>query len=293
MYPMSFDEFLMAMNENKLLEAKQKANFTNPLHENLHNKLLDYLFIFILIGSMPESVMQYVNTKTLRNAEEILHSLLLSFQLDFAKYKKRVPKQRIEDVFQSVVKQAGGKFMFSKVGDLNNAQVKEAVELLLLAGLIIPITHTAANGIPLGAEIKNKKMKMILLDTGLYQNILKLNLSELLLDKKSLINKGAIAEQFWGLEFLKYQNPTQSIQLYYWHREAKNASAEVDFIVQKQNEILPIEIKSSTQGSMQSIHQFILEKNKEFGYRFSLENYSEYKNIKVIPLYAISNFVNL
>jgi uncharacterized protein len=133
---------------------------------------------------------------------------------------------------------------------------------------------------------------MILYDTGIFQRILGLNISDFLFDTAtSLINKGAIAEQLWGLEYLKNSSPFLTQNLYYWHRENPNAAAELDYVVQKGSEILPIEVKSSGKGSMQSLRQFLSEKNTPFGYRFSLENYSEYQRIKSYPLYGVKAFL--
>jgi predicted AAA+ superfamily ATPase len=292
MYPMCFDEFLIAMNEEKLLALKQKASTKEPLNEPIHNKLNDYLFSFILIGGMPEAVIKYATTKSMLAVQDVLTDLYVAFQADFAKYKKRVSKQRITEVFDAIVKQAGGKFILSKVKNLNNLQVMEALQLLIHAGLVLPVKHSSGNGIPIGAEANDKKTKMHLFDTGLFQNVLGLNLSTLLPDIKNIVNKGVLAEQFWGLEYLKYQLPTIPPALYYWHRETPNANAEVDYLIQQENNIVPVEIKSSGQGSMQSMHRFIAEKNKAFGYRFSLENYSDYDKIKVMPLYAVSSLFN-
>lgn len=107
--------------------------------------------------------------------------MISSFRADFAKYKDTIPSLRIREVFESVVHQAGRKFVFSKASqNLNISQIKEALELLIMAGLVIPVTHTSANGIPLGAEVNLKKRKMLLLDTGLFQRLLRLDISELL-----------------------------------------------------------------------------------------------------------------
>jgi uncharacterized protein len=183
--------------------------------------------------------------------------------------------------------------VYSKVGqNINHGQAKETLELLIQAGLVYPVTHTSANGIPLGAESDPKKRKMILFDTGIFQRILGLNISDFLFDTDtSLINKGAIAEQFWALEYLKYNSPFQILNLYYWHRENPNANAELDYVIQKGSEVLPIEVKSSGKGSMQSLRQFLSEKNRPFGYRFSLENYSDYQQVKSYPLYGVKAFL--
>jgi hypothetical protein len=293
MYPFSFDEFLLAMGEKLLLEARQKAGPKNPLSTLLHEKLLDLLKTFLLIGGMPEAIAFYVANRQMLSTQQILDDLYLSLKNDFTKYKSRVPATRLSEVVESVVNQGGGKFVYTRVSSTSNhGQIKEALDLLVMAGIVIPVTHTAANGIPLGAEIDPRKRKMLLLDTGIYQRILGLDLADYLFDSEnSLVHKGSIAEQFWGLEFLKYSSVYTNPALHYWHRESANANAEVDYVVQKGPDIWPIEVKSSGKGSMQSLRQFLKDKNRPYGFRFSLENFSEYEDVKVYPLYAVGNFV--
>ncbi|MDR1742752.1 MAG: DUF4143 domain-containing protein, partial [Dysgonamonadaceae bacterium] len=134
--------------------------------------------------------------------------------------------------------------------------------------------------------------KYLFLDTGLYQNLLGLDLSDLLLsDDFVVVNKGSIAELYVGLELIKSAANDAFPQLYNWVREAKNSNAEVDYLIQKSNKIIPIEVKSGTKGSMQSLHLFMKEKNSEYGIRTSLENFAQYDKIKVYPLYAVSNIL--
>ena len=119
-----------------------------------------------------------------------------------------------------------------------------------------------------------------------------MNIAEILVEEDfDTINKGAIAEQYAGLEILKSSSCYKQESLYYWHREAKSSNAEVDYIVQKGQQIVPVEIKSGKSGSMQSLRLFMQEKRSAFGVRFSLENYSKYENILALPLYAINDFV--
>ncbi len=158
-----------------------------------------------------------------------------------------------------------------------------------MAGLVLPVTHSSANGIPLGAESNVKKRKILIFDTGIFQRLLGLDINDVLFeDDFDLLNKGAIAELFVGLELLKSSSCYQQQALWYWHREALNSNAEVDYIIQKQERIIPIEVKSGKKGSMQSLFQFLKEKNRPYGIRFSTENYSEYKQIKAYPLYAVN-----
>jgi predicted AAA+ superfamily ATPase len=293
MYPLSFDEFLKGMGQENLFRLKSNANTLKPLPTALHGKLLDLLKKFLVLGGMPEVVQKYVTNNDIKECQKVLDDLISSFRADFTKYKDKIPSLRIREVFESLVHQAGRKFVFAKASrNMNTLQIKEALELLIMAGLVIPVTHTSANGIPLGAEVNLKKRKMLLLDTGLFQRLMKLDISELLFGNDfKLINKGGIAEQFIGLEILKNSSCYQQTELFYWHREALNSNAEIDYLIQKQNVIIPIEVKSGTKGSMNSMFLFLKEKKAKYGCRLSMENFAEYDNIKVYPLYALANIL--
>jgi len=292
LYPFSFNEFLHAVGENKLHDAIQKAKPEKPLSELVHKKALNLYKRFVIIGGMPKVVSHYVETGNLLKCQQILDDLVLSFQDDFVKYKKRVSSFMLREVFNSVVAQNSNKFVYAKATpNLNRGQVKLCLELLSMAGLIYPVTHSSANGIPLGAEINAKSRKYIVFDSGIYQRILGLELSDLLLNSDfESINKGSIAELFVGLELMKISDKRN--ELYYWQRESKNSQAEVDYLVQKNTRILPIEVKSGTKGSMQSLFLFLNEKRIETGIRISQENFSEYDKIKVFPIYAVANILS-
>ena len=291
MHPLSFNEFLIALGENRLLDYVKKSSPVNPIPEPLHTKLVELLKKFIVLGGMPEVIANYLKNGDILACQLVLDDLLHTYKTDFSKYHKNVPELRILEVFVSVAQQAGGKFNFSKTNsEANHQQIKQALDLLILAGLVIPVTHTSANGIPLGAEANTKKRKMIFFDTGLFQRMLGLNIADLLFSTDwNMINKGAIAEQFAGLELYKYNSPYQREDLFYWSREALNSNAELDYIIAVNGEIYPIEVKASKSGSMQSLFLFLKEKNRNIGIRCSMENFSNYESIFVFPLYAIEN----
>ena len=293
LYPFSFDEFLLANNEELLLNAKHAAFFENPLAEPLHHKLLEYLKRFLIIGGMPEVVSKYVQGKNMNDCQRVLDDLIISLKSDFSKYKHNVPVSRISEVFDSVVEQVGGKFVYTKAAtEANLKQIKGAIDLLIMAGLAYPVVHTSANGIPLGAESDPKKRKMLIFDMGIFQRLLGLNIAEVLLSVQfNMVNKGSLAELFVGLEMLKSGSCYEQQSLYYWQREALNSNAEVDYLIQKGQNIIPVEVKAGTKGSMQSLFLFLKEKNRPFGIRLSLENFAAYDQIRVFPLYAVSNLV--
>ena len=291
MYPFSFLEFLEADGNRFLLEAVNKSNLKNPLDDVLHNKVLYLLKLFLIIGGMPEVVTTYLVERDLLKCQTILNELIITLKNDFSKYSKKTPTLQLSAAFDSVVRQTGRKFVYTDKEQVFSAfQIKNAVDLLLMAGLVIPVIHTSANGLPLGAGINPKFRKLLLFDTGIFQRLLGLHLSDILLnDDFDLINKGNIAEMFAGLELLKSATNQEQTQLYYWQREDRNSRAEVDYVVQRNQTIVPIEVKSGKQGKMQSLHLFMREKQSEYGIRTSLENFSRYDKINVVPLYSIGN----
>ena len=291
MYPFSFNEFLLATGHETWASLIDQATSEKPVSELMHEKIVEQLKNFLIIGGMPEVVTEFVKTHDFLRCQKVLSSLLMSFRNDFAKYKKRIPAARINEVFSSVALQAEGKFMYERVSKyINNEQVKKSIELLLMAGLCYQVTHSSADGVPLGARINPKYRRIIPFDTGIYQRILNLDISSILLSNDfDTINKGAVAEIFVGCELKKSASCYSDQELYCWVREKINSNAQIDFVVQRGETIVPIEVKSGKQGKMQSMWVFMKEKNSSYGIRTSLENFCAYQNIKVYPLYAIGN----
>jgi predicted AAA+ superfamily ATPase len=290
-YPLSFTEFLGAMNENSLVNAIRQSAANKPLNEMVHNKIKIYLKKFLIIGGMPEVVETFVSNGNLLEVQRVLDDLIISIQDDFTKYKKRIPSDRVKLVFDSIVQQVSMKYRYSdQHSSLTSVQIKQVIDLLEMAGLVHPVTHSSCNGLPLGAESNIKKRKYLVFDTGIFQRMLGLDVASLLMnDDFEVVNKGNIAELFVGLELLKLKSCFEKTPLYYWHRESKNSQAEVDYVVQIQNKIIPIEVKAGTKGTMQSMFLFMEEKHSELGVRLSLENFSQYDKVRVYPLYAVSN----
>ena len=295
MYPISFIEFLGALNEKPLASMIQQSNSERPINPIFHEKLKSYFKKFLIIGGMPQAVQTYVAKGDLLEVQRILDDLIIAIQADFVKYKRQIPPTNIKSVFESIVKQVGTKFKYSnELTSLTNPMIKQVIDLLEMAGLVYRVTHSSSNGIPLGAEANPKKIKLLIFDTGIYQRILGLDVASLLLkDDIEVINNGNIAELFVGLELLKSNDAYEKTALYYWHREAKNSQAEVDYVIQNQDFILPVEVKAGTKGAMQSMYLFMDEKKSRYGLRLSLENFTEYEKVKVLPLYAVSNINTL
>lgn len=298
MYPLSFDEFLTASKHQSWIEEKQKANSSMPLFEAMHKQLVESFRSFLMIGGMPESVARWIESQNYRECQQVQDDIMQTYEDDFSKYSERIDPLLLRQTLHSVAHQTGEKFVYNKVeGDYRSEKVKEALELLKDAGLIIPVIHTAANGLPLGDEINEKFIKYLFVDSGLLLRILNMEsigiseITQLILTGTAadLVNKGQVTEMETGLELLKYNTPAMRHNLYYWQNIKRGALAEVDYVIGYNMKILPIEVKSGTSGSMKSLFKMMEYKNLPYGLRTSLENFGEFNNIKILPLYALSN----
>lgn len=295
LYPLNFTEFLISQNEELLIQKIRTADYKNPLIEILHIKALTLLKTFLQIGGLPEVVSTYCSTKDLNVCNKLISTLLIAYEDDFSKYKKRLSVEALSETFRSTALQAGKKFVYSHAyRDAKTKTVNNALELLCKAGIVNKVFHTSGNGIPLGGEVDLNKFKTIPIDIGIFNRLCGLTLSDITtLDPLQLINKGTLAEVYTGLELLQLQENSAKSQLYYWHREAKSSNAELDYLVEIKNIVVPIEVKSSGKGAMHSMHQFIKEKNSTTGIRISTENFSKFNKMTIIPLYAVSEIKRL
>lgn len=302
MYPFSFDEFLSAQGLQVQVDFKRKASPQLPLVEPFHKQMVDQIKTFLLVGGMPEAVSEWIETHDYLACSHVHSDIMDTYRNDFSKYKKRVSSDLLRQILRSVALQIGEKFVFNQAAEgIRSAQVKESLRLLVLAGLVTPVTHTAANGVPLGAEENEKYIKYLFLDTGLLLTLLNIPASDILLASDvDLVNNGAITEVLAGLELMKYKDCFQKAEMYYWQRHSKNGNAEIDYLEARNAIVLPIEVKASTQGAMQSLYFFMREKHLSNAIRTSMENFGHFdyldsmdnhtiRHIDIYPLYALSN----
>lgn len=290
MYPFSFGEFLDAIGKNLMHEMLHQKHDSEPLPDAIHSALTDDLRTFMLIGGMPDAVKQWVLTNDYLRCQAVNADILQTYLDDFSKYNRRVSPVILQQTLLSVAQQAGQKFMYQRViQGIDSYKIKDALELLTMAGLIIPVTHSAGNGVPLGAETNEKFHKYLMLDTGLMLAQLGVNIGEYLLaDNTAFVCKGALAEVFAGLEILKSMPCSRKQYLYYWQNLNHGTQAEVDYLIAHEGQIMPVEVKAGTKGSMKSMYSFLQIKNLRYGIRTSLENFGELPQAHIIPLYALA-----
>lgn len=312
MYPMTFDEFLTAQGNQQLINLRNIATTASPLQNAIHEKLIKLFRIYMLIGGMPEVVDRWVRTQDYVQCQQLQDDIVVSYEDDFPKYRKKIDPLLLRATLYNTSIQASSKFVYSKVGDYKSSEIKSALKLLSMAGIIVCSTRTDANGIPLGSEADPSYRKYFPLDPGLMMRMLRLSegdahtLTALILtgDNSDVVNKGPIAEMIAGLEMLRYKTPRLRHDLYYWARMERNSVAEVDYVEAYRGNILPIEIKSGTQGGMKSLWMFLRQKRLTRAVRCSLENFGQIirKDVEnldkenlvtICPLYAISQLPRL
>lgn len=309
MYPMTFDEFLGANEEDGLVKMRDEADYSHPLDVAFHERLIEYFRIYLLVGGMPEVVLAWTKTKDFNRCRSIQEDIVLTYEDDFSKYKKRVNPDLLQVTMRGICHQSGEKLSFKGISsDYRSSQIREAIRLLTLAGIVTPVIATSGNGIPLDAEANEKSMKVLFLDPGLLLAVLQLegNLSQQLVElimagsPQELVNKGGLTEMVAGLEFMRNKPCIQRPKMFFWEKTG-NSIAEIDYLEIHRLKITPIEIKSGTQGGMKSLWLFMKEKHLTEAFRCSLENFGEIeyvgkeddnvtKHVSILPLYALSRF---
>jgi hypothetical protein len=239
--------------------------------EAIHSQLIKAIKEYLVVGGMPAAVSAWAAEKEPDKVNQIHFDLLATYRDDFAKYSGRLAIDRLEDVMSSVPRQLGKKFVYREANsEVNSAPLKQALDLLSKARVCHRVVSTSANGLPLGAEADDRFLKVIMLDCGLCSASLGLSLYQLRsISEISMINSGGVAEQLAG-QLLRTVTPAYiPPTLYYWQRVKKDAEAEVDYIVQHENQVIPLEVKAGTTGTLKSLHQFMREKKKATAVRIN------------------------
>ncbi|MFA6036578.1 MAG: AAA family ATPase [Legionellales bacterium] len=252
--PLSFEEFLLAIGRDKLVEFLESFKMGDEIPKVLHEQLLGYLRDYFLIGGLPAAVVAWIRSESLITVNQVQQDLLATYRDDFNKYAKRINKDRLEEVLFSVPRQLSSKFVYSRVNkEIPSMILKKALDLLCTARVCHIVSSNHAQGIPLAGGKKATPFKVIFLDTGLTHNLMGLNMQQLQ-QPVQLMYEGAIAEQFVG-QMLRTLNPYFiEPELYYWNRDIPNSSAEVDYILQQGQQLIPIEVKAGSTGTLKSLH---------------------------------------
>lgn len=292
--PLSFGEFLTATGFENLREYLGSVTIQNPPENFFHEKLLSLIRQYLVLGGMPKAVNTFLQNNNMNDAQRIQTSILTTYQDDFGKYAKPLEIRYLQTLFVRVPFLISQRFFYKDVDpDLRSRELKQALELLMQAGIIHKSNSVSASGVPLKAQINEKEFKLFFLDIGLV-NRTNGHSSTLLLEKDViLVNRGAIAEQFVAQELLAYFDPYSPPELYWWARDRLGSSAEVDFVIAQDAQLFPIEVKAGKVGKLRSLKIFLEEKKSPFGIRISQNPLIFEDHILSIPLYLIEQLPRL
>lgn len=288
MFPMSFAEYLRAMSKERMAETIEEK--PSELPQSIHQLLQDELKRYFFVGGMPECVKTFAVTENMMDVQQVQTDLLDTYRQDFSKYAPYSDKRCLNDVLYATAGHVGRQIKYTHLSEgFSGATIKKAFDLLSTARLIHKVRAASPAGVPLRAGVSEKKFKAIMLDIGLLTRLSGLSLS-VEYQKKQLLSifQGALAEQFVGQELLA----SGQEELFYWSRDAKSSSAEVDYLVARDGLIIPVEVKNSASGRLKSLHLLLdtypnVEEAIVF-YDGSFEEIPE-QNLKFLPLYLVSS----
>lgn len=260
--PMKFSDYLRAIKKERLYRTLINFNLEEGLTALEHGDLLTHYLEYIQVGGMPDSIKEFVRTESYSRVQKVQKNILQSYKDDFAKYAKRIPLDRIERVFKFASSNIGRKVKYSEIDPAEQSKsLLLAIELLEKAGVIYRVFHSDASGVPLELGKENKIFKFLFMDIGLVSASLNLNgeeINKIYFNPPTdllLLHRGLISEQFVGQSLL-YSSTDEKKDIYYWLRDQSTHKAEVDYLIEKGLNIIPIEVKAGKTGNRKSIFEF-------------------------------------
>ena len=284
-YPLDFEEFLMATNNDLLIEEIKKGYATNTkLSKILHEKALDLYSDYLAIGGMPEVVVEYTKSNSLIDAIDIQTKILESYKNDITKYTSYQDANKILSAFESIPNQLAKdnkKFQYKLIQKGGTSTIfGYAIDWLVNSGICNKCYKTNI-GIPLKMYEQLDSFKLYMNDVGLLTNLSKFPLY--LIKNQEIGNElmiGMLTENYVASCF-KYNN----LNLNYWQNDYQS---EIDFVLQsKKGSIIPVEVKTSNHVKSRSLTNYINEYNPKYAIRISSKNFGFKNNIKSVPLYAV------
>jgi len=287
MHPVSFEEFLIATGETQALKMFK----TVPTQSFADDKMFSLFHRYAQVGGMPEAVKLYAETKELNQLAGVYDNLLTSYVEDVEKYApsaKALPIMR--HVMSTAFNEMAGRIKYAGFGNsgYGSKEVKEALQLLEKAFLFQLVHPVTATSLPLAPNLK-KSPRLHILDTALSVYALNMQKELFLTDDMNTLFSGRVVEHLVGQEFFSLGLSPNS-KLNFWVREKTQSNAEVDYVMQYNGKIIPIEVKSGSSGRLRSLHQFIDNANHDIAIRFGKCSYNveEVKTIAGKP-YTLVN----
>ena len=268
--PMTFEEVLQARGEEQLLEELRSWSPGAELSPAAHERASRLYERFAMVGGMPAVVQADLDGEPPETVRRMQSDLAATYREDFARYATRLDPELLDRVLVSVSFRIGEKLVYSRLGEgLQHRHVKEAVELLAKARLLTLVPHSVADGIPLAGAADPRKRKAVFLDVGLVHAMLRTPAAQAFPSPRDLAPgiRGRLAEQLAG-QCLRQLHPSAGDEptLHYWQRGGGRLG-EVDYLIEVDQRVVPVELKAGATGSMKSLHQFMQEKGFEVALR--------------------------
>lgn len=286
LYPLSFKEFLLAMGEIGLVSLLENMNI--DMMNAYHDKFTDYLRKYYYIGGMPEVVSNFVENKDFAEVRELQKKIIELYEDDFSKHTTLNELPRIRMVWNSIPMQLAKenkKFFFGQIKEgARSKDFEIAIEWLIDCGLIKKVYKVNKPAIPLKAYIDFSAFKLYILDVGLLGALSDLDAKSILEGNKIFLEfKGAMTEQYVLQQFL-----SETVYTPYYYTETKS-EGEIDFLIQKEGIVIPIEVKAEENLRAKSLKYFCDKYRPDTAIRTSMSKYREQEWMINIPLYAISS----
>jgi len=271
--PMTFGEFLDATGNERWNRFLSAFGIRDQMPDSAHETLSRLLRTFLALGGMPEAVETYARTHSLLEADRIKETILGTLRDDFAMYGRKVNHERLLNVFDRLPSLVGRKFKYAHVSrDESAREIGRCVHLLELARLVYRVRRSTCSGLPLGADARDDAFKALFLDVGLLLRACGLGAGAVEREPDLMVvNAGAIAEQFVGQHLLYARPCWESPELFYWAREKPTSAAEVDYVIARGRQIVPVEVKAGKTGTLRSLWQFVVEKKADLALRFNTD----------------------
>ncbi len=283
LYPLSFTEFLDAMGKEQYVELIEKQDF--QMIKLFNNKFEDLLKQYCYVGGMPEAVQDFVNNKDFNQVRTIQERILSSYEMDFSKHIPSNTVEKARMLWNSIHTQLAKenkKFIYNAIK--KGARAKEfetALTWLRNNGLVYQVHKITKPGLPIGAYTDLDAFKLFVLDVGLLGALSGL-------EAKTILGKYEIFQEFKGAiteQYVLQQFKSIGIPVYYWTNETSRS--EVDFVIQKESKVIPVEVKAATNLKARSLKIYMEQFKPELALRTSLADYKKTENLVDIPLYAI------
>lgn len=270
--PVSWEEFLVAKGELDLVEYLESYQLEDDFSETVHGRLLNLMRDYFMLGGMPEAVQLHCDGASWEEVISVQTGILETYRDDFSKYATGKNLVRLQAVVDYLARGLGAKVKYANIDrDSNSRDVKQVLDLIIKAGVVLKAVHSQGDGVPLNSQNDLKVFKLYCLDLGLYNRICRLDhLSDRDFREKRFVNEGGLAEQFIAQQLAFSETPLLTPALNYWLRDGSVGNAEVDFLIQVGPRVVPVEVKSGKSGSLKSLLQFVRAKKVSLGCRFDL-----------------------